>query len=106
MANRSKRFIFVPFCLMAQAYQAQGIVKYEWKSSIKPIMQLLIDNDINIIQMPCTESTFNDSLIREPLGLSKYNNSNITGNFIRNSRDVCYVYDVISSYWINIIYKK
>ena len=35
MANRSKKFIFVPFCLMAQAYQAQGIVKYEWKSSIK-----------------------------------------------------------------------
>ena len=73
MANRSKKFIFVPFCLMAQAYQAQGIVKYEWKSSIKPIMQLLIDNDINIIQMPCTEASFNDSLIREPKGLSKYN---------------------------------
>ena len=74
MSNRSKKFIFVPFCLMAQAYQAQGIVKYEWKSSIKPIMQLLLDNDINIIQMPCTESSFNDSLIREPMGLSKYNN--------------------------------
>ena len=73
MSNRSKKFIFVPFCLMAQAYQAQGIVKYEWKSSIKPIMQLLIDNDINIVQMPCTEATFNNSLIREPKGLSKYN---------------------------------
>lgn len=73
MSNRSKKFIFVPFCLMAQAYQAQGIVKYEWKSSIKPIMQLLIDNDINIIQMPCTEASFNHSLIREPKGLSKYN---------------------------------
>ena len=73
MANRSKKFIFVPFCLMAQAYQAQGIVKYEWKSSIKPIMKLLIDNDINIVQMSCTEATFNNSLIREPKGLSKYN---------------------------------
>ena len=50
MANRSKKFIFVPFCLMAQAYQAQGIVKYEWNSSIKPIMQLLIDNDIKFHQ--------------------------------------------------------
>ena len=29
MDNRSNRFVFVPFCLMAQAYQAQGIVKYE-----------------------------------------------------------------------------
>jgi len=72
MSNRSKKFIFVPFCLIAQAYQAQGIVKYEWKSSIKPIVKLLIDNDINIIQMPCTESSFNNSLIRPPKGLSKY----------------------------------
>lgn len=73
MSNRSKNFIFIPFCLIAQAYQAQGIVKYEWKSSIKPIVQLLIDNDINIIQMPCAETLFNDSLIRKPNGISKYN---------------------------------
>lgn len=70
--NRSKKFIFVPFCLMAQAYQAKGIVKYDWKGTIKPIMQLLIDNDINIIQMPCAESLYNDNLIRDPRGLSKY----------------------------------
>ena len=44
--NRSEYFVFVPFCLLAQAYQAQGIVKYEWKSSIKPFVHLLIDNDI------------------------------------------------------------
>ncbi len=73
MSNRSKKIVFIPFCLIAQAYQAQGIVKYEWKSSIKPIVQLLIDNDINIIQMPCAETLFKDSLIREPMGISKYN---------------------------------
>lgn len=72
MSNRSKKFVFVPFCLLAQAYQAEGIVKYEWKSSIKPFVQLLIDNDINIIQMPCAESTFNNSLIRKPKGLKSY----------------------------------
>ena len=49
MDNRSKYFVFVPFCLMAQAYQAQGIVKYEWKASIKPFIDLLIKNDINIV---------------------------------------------------------
>ena len=70
--NRSKYFVFVPFCLMAQAYQAQGIVKYEWKSSIKPLMELLLDYNINIIQMPCSESTFNNSLIRNPEGLGFY----------------------------------
>ena len=73
MSNRSKKFVLIPFCLIAQAYQAQGIVKYEWKSSIKPIVQLLIDNDINIIQMPCAETSYKNSLIREPRGISKYN---------------------------------
>lgn len=72
MDNRSEYFVFVPFCLMAQAFQAQGIVKYEWKSSIKPFMNLLIENDINIIQMPCIEASYNNSLIRNPKGLSKY----------------------------------
>lgn len=74
MSNRSKKFAFVPFCLLAQAYQAEGIVKYEWKSSIKPIVQVLIDNDINIIQMPCIESTYNNSLLRKPKGISQYDN--------------------------------
>ncbi len=70
--NRSDKFILVPFCLMAQAYQAQGIVKYEWKSSIKPFMELFLENDINIIQMPCAEAEFNNSLIRKPQGINKY----------------------------------
>lgn len=72
MDNRSKRFVFIPFCLIAQAYQAQGIVKYEWKSSIRPFIDLLLDYDINIIQMPCAESEFKNSLIREPKGITKY----------------------------------
>ena len=73
MDNRSKKFIFIPFCLMAQAYQAQGIVKYEWKSSIRPFMDLILDHDINIIQMPCAETEFKNGLIREPKGITKYN---------------------------------
>ena len=73
MDNRSKKFIFIPFCLMAQAYQAQGIVKYEWKSSIRPFIDLILDHDINIIQMPCAETEFKNSLIREPKGITKYN---------------------------------
>ena len=72
MDNRSKYFVFVPFCLLAQSYQALGIVRYEWKSSIKPFVELLIKNDINIIQIPCIESTYL-GLNREPMGLSKYN---------------------------------
>ena len=73
MDNRSKKFIFTPFCLIAQAYQAQGIVKYEWKSSIRPFIDLILDHDINIIQMPCAETEFKNSLIREHKGITKYN---------------------------------
>ncbi len=72
MDNRSKKFVFIPFCLIAQAYQAKGIVKYEWISSIRPFIDLLLDNDINIIQMPCAEAEFKNSLIRVPKGISKY----------------------------------
>ena len=70
--KRSKYFVFVPFCLLAQAYQAQGIVKYEWIGTIKPFIELLLAYDINIIQMPCAESSFNRNLIREAKGIKKY----------------------------------
>lgn len=86
--NRSKYFVFVPFCLLAQAYQAEGLVKYEWRSSIKPFVELLINNDINIIQMPCTESTFNCSLLRKPMGLSKYDNEKFNNHCEKIAEDV------------------
>ena len=88
MDNRSKYFILVPFCLMAQAFQAQEIVKYEWKSSIKPFMKLLIEKDINIIQMPCAEATFENNLIREAKGLSKYNTEKFNAHCERISEEV------------------
>ena len=88
MDNRSKYFILVPFCLMAQAFQAQEIVKYEWKSSIKPFMQLLIEKDINIIQMPCAEATFENNLIREAKGLSKHNTEKFNAHCERISEEV------------------
>ena len=72
MDHRSKKFVLIPFCLIAQAYQTQGIVKYEWKSSIRPFIDVLLDHDINIIQMPCAEAQFHDSLIRAPKGITKY----------------------------------
>lgn len=86
--NRSEYFVFVPFCLLAQAYQAQGIVKYEWKSSIKPFVNLLIDNNINMIQMPCAESTFHNNLIREPKGLTKYNTDDFNKHCERIAKEV------------------
>lgn len=86
--NRSKYFVFVPFCLLAQAYQAQGIVKYEWKSSIKSFVNLLFDNDINIVQMPCAESTYHNDLIREPMGITKYNTKDFNNHWEQIAENV------------------
>lgn len=86
--KRSKRFVFVPFCLLAQSFQAKGIVKYDWSSSIKPFIEILMDSNINIIQMPCTEATFNHSLIREPMGISKYDNEEFNNHCMVKAQEV------------------
>lgn len=73
--KRSLRIVFVPFCLLCQAFQAKGIVKGEWSSTIHPIVSLLNSKDINIIQLPCPESSFNGyekGLGRKPAGLKYY----------------------------------
>ena len=75
MDNRSKDFIFIPFCLLSQAFHAQGLVKYEWRGTLRPIMEELIKKDVNIIQMPCPETLFfgiKDGLKRKPLGIEYY----------------------------------
>ena len=55
-------------------------------------------NDINIIQMPCTEASFNDSLIREPKGLSKYNTDEFNKHCQKKADQVIYeIKSIISS---------
>ena len=96
--KRSKKFVFVPFCLLAQSYQAQGIVKYNWSSTIRPFIELLIDNDINIIQMPCTEATYNHSLIRESMGISKYDTEDFNKHSEIKAKEVAeQIKEIISS---------
>lgn len=73
--ERSKRFIFVPFCLICQAFQAQGIVRYGYRAAIKPIVEEILRHDLNIIQMPCPESQlggYTQGLKREPKGIEQY----------------------------------
>lgn len=70
--KRSKRFVFVPFCLLSQGVRAQGIVK-KFPSVVKPVVSLLADLDINIVQMPCPELFF-DGLHRRPCGKPRYDN--------------------------------
>lgn len=72
---RSKKFVFIPFCLICQAFQARGIVRYDWRGTIKPIVEELVKQDINLVQMPCPESQFggyNKGLERNPNGIEVY----------------------------------
>ena len=74
--NRSEQFVLVPFCVLAQSFHAAGLVKYDWRGVIKPIIQVLMDRDVNIIQMPCMETLFqggpSKGLNREPKGMKHY----------------------------------
>lgn len=74
--NRSETFVMVPFCVLAQSFHAKGLVKYDWRGVVKPIMQTLIDRDVNVIQMPCMETMYNGGpaigLNREPKGMKHY----------------------------------
>lgn len=74
--NRSEQFVLVPFCVLAQSFHAEGLVKYDWRGVIKPIIQVLMDRDVNIIQMPCMETLFHGGtatgLNRKPKGMKCY----------------------------------
>ena len=73
--QRSRRFIFIPFCLICQAFQAQGIVRHGHVATIKPIIEEILRHEVNIIQMPCPESQlggYEDGLKRGPKSISKY----------------------------------
>lgn len=73
--QRSKKFIFIPFCLICQAFQAQGIVRYGYSATMKPIIEEILRHDVNIIQMPCPESQlggYTNGLKRGPKGISQY----------------------------------
>jgi len=50
---RSKNCVFLSHCLLAQVVRAQGVAK--WPGSCTPVVQWCLDNDVNMIQMPCPE---------------------------------------------------
>ncbi len=70
--NRSRRHVFVPFCLLAQGVRATGIVKH-YAAVVTPVLELLMKEKVNIIQMACPELIF-DGFHRRPCGKSNYDN--------------------------------
>lgn len=67
---RSTRFVFVPFCLLAQGVRAVGIVKHH-AAVVTPVVKILLEAKVNIIQMMCPELIF-DGFYRKPCGRLKY----------------------------------
>ncbi len=87
---RSRRFVFVPFCLLCQAFQAKGIAK-RYAANIGPVARLLLDRDVNIIQMPCPESGLGGyarGLGREPRSYDGYDTARFRKHCDRLAREV------------------
>jgi len=70
----NRKVIFIPFCLLAQGLRARGLAK-RYNAIVKPLIQYLIDNEVNIIQMPCPEIRY-EGVYRLPAGKSHYDNDN------------------------------
>jgi len=70
--KRSKKVVFVPFCLLAQGFRAEGIVK-KFPAIVKPVIDLLEEYQINIVQMPCPELEY-EGIKRKPAGKARYDN--------------------------------
>jgi len=70
--QRSKKFIFIPFCLICQSFQAKGIVRFGFSATIKPVIEEILKHDVNIVQMPCPETQLS-GLEREPKSFDDYN---------------------------------
>ena len=68
--QRSNKFIFVPFCALAQGVRASGIVR-KYPAIVNPVLELLMYMNINIIQMPCPELFF-DGWQRRPCQKNRY----------------------------------
>ncbi len=70
--KRSKKVIFIPFCLLAQGLRAEGIVK-KFPAIVKPVINLLEENQVNLIQIPCPELEY-EGIKRKPASKTKYDN--------------------------------
>lgn len=70
--KRSKLCVFVSHCLLAQGVRANGLAKYT-PGAVRPLVEFCLEQDINIIQMPCPETLCaSGGLNRQPRGKSWY----------------------------------
>lgn len=64
--------MFLSHCLLAQGVRAEGLAKY-FPAAVRPVVEFCLENEINIIQMPCPETLCAaGGLGREPHGKAWY----------------------------------
>lgn len=69
---RSMRCVFVSHCIMVQCVRAEGLARC-FSGPVKPVVQFMLDHDINIMQMPCPETLSSaGGLGRQPHGKKWY----------------------------------
>jgi predicted secreted protein len=69
---RSCRYVLLSHCLLAQGVRATGLAKH-FAAAVKPVIQFCLDNDLNMVQMPCPETLCPaGGLAREPHGKKWY----------------------------------
>ncbi len=84
---RSNRCVFLSHCLLAQVVRAKGLVKY-FPAAVKPVVQFCLDNDINMIQMPCPETLCAaGGLGREPHGKAWYEQNGLRKTSAKIARE-------------------
>lgn len=96
--RRSNRCVFLSHCLLAQLVRAKGLAKY-FPAAVKPVIQFCLDNDINMIQMPCPESRCAaGGLRRDPHGKVWYERNGLREVAVRIATEqVDYMSELISA---------
>ena len=77
--KRSQKYVYVPFCMLAQGIRAATIVRV-YPAIVNPVIKFFMEKNINIIQMPCPELIF-DGFYRRPCGKSE----SLSGSIARRS---------------------
>jgi len=70
MPIRSRKVIFVPFCVLCQGAKARGLARTH-RAIVSEIVYMLVESDVNIVQLPCPEM-LGEGLEREPRDASYY----------------------------------
>lgn len=75
--ERSRLVILVSYCILCQSIRARGTV-LRFSAVVSPIVKFLMEKNINIIQMPCPEMTY-QGIVRSAAKKDVYDNAEFRG---------------------------